>query len=145
MVKELMDAISGKLRDTFQGDFPIYADAPVFQGLEEPCFFVSLTEASRVPLPGGRQRERAPFDITFFPRERACYAEMWDMGETLFGAMETVLLADGSSVRGLGRRYFIAEGVLHFNVTLAVNLLPGTDEEASGEMMGDLEISVLEE
>jgi len=145
MVMELMDAISKKLRDTFQGAFPIYADAPVFQGLEEPCFFVSLTEANRASLPSGRQRVRIPFDIAFFPRERECYAEMWDMGETLFDVMETVTLADGSSVRGLGRRQFIAEGVSHFIVTFAVNLLPGADEGSSGEMMGDLKVSVLPE
>lgn len=145
MVGELTDGISRKLRDTFQGAFPIYADSPVFQGLQEPCFFVSLTEAYRYPLPGGRQRVRIPFDIAFFPRDRECYSEMWDAGEALFDALEVVPLGDGSCVRGLGRRYFISEGILHFSVTFAVNLAPGIDAGVSGEKMEELEVSVLSE
>lgn len=133
MVRELIDGVSRGIAAEFGDSFRIYGDEPVRQGLETPCFFIWLAERKDEPLPGPRRGCRMFLDVAYFPKEAGACREMWVAAERLLPVLEVVTLAGGSSVRGLGLRYEIIDGILHTYATYALHFLETTETERMEE------------
>lgn len=121
MVEDLIGGVSAKLLSEFE--YPVYADEAVYQGLLEPCFFISFIEAAVSPLIGARSKLRVPLDIAYFPCVSGSYAEMWGIGTRLLSLLQVVELADGSFVRGRNLSFEISDGILHVYVLFALHLI----------------------
>lgn len=117
MVLDVMNGISVKLYEEFEGLYPIYGDADVLQDLNEPCFFVALLAPEQLPFPSGRYYRRQPFMVHFFPEKEEDRAGLMEMGDRLFGALEYITLANGDILRGTGMGYEIQDGKLFFRVS----------------------------
>lgn len=117
MVLDVMNGISNKLYDEFEGQFPIYGDAEVLQDLDEPCFFVALLAPEQTPFPSGRYYRRQPFMVHFFPEKEEDRAGLMEMGNRLFDALEYITLANGDILRGTDMGYEIQDGKLFFRVS----------------------------
>lgn len=124
MLNGIMDAVTGKLNELFGDDCTIYTDA-VEQGLQEPCFFVSVLESSRSPMLGRRSFQETGFCIQYIPEEGKPEKnrELNRTADLLFAGMEYIALADGDLLRGTGRSYRIEDGVLNFFVSYNVFLV----------------------
>lgn len=133
-----MTAVSLALSQRF--GLPVYGDESVVQGMERPCFFISVIEAEQVPLPSMRKRLRVPVDITYFPDRPGAYSLMYQMGQELMALLEIVTLPDGAKLRGRGLRYEVADGLLHFFESFVLHLIPLEDDEVSGGSMEDLDL-----
>lgn len=83
------------------------------QGLNPPCFFVRLLQPAHTQELDRRYMRYHPFVVRYFPA--AGNAEMYDMAEQLTAALQQIDVA-GRPVRGVGMRFEIVDGVLHFFV-----------------------------
>lgn len=126
MVGDILTAVSLGLAEEF--DCPIYADESISQGMERPCFFISMMEASVNPLPSGRSRMTVPLDIVFFSENIGAYSNMRKVGQELFDLLQVISLPDGSTVRGRGLKYEISDEALHFFITFVIHLKPSKEK-----------------
>ena len=95
-------------------------DSEVKQGLEPPCFLVTVLEPSRARLVGQWWRQEQMFDVQYFPKTGDSN-ELYAIGSRLFDTLETITLPDGA-LRGTGMRFETVDGVLHFFVKYTVFL-----------------------
>ena len=118
MILAIMTGISKRLKE----DFPktrVYVDE-VKQGLDPPCFLVSVLEPSRARLVGQWWRQEKLFDVQYFPKSEE-NEELYAVGGGLFDTLETIALPDGG-LHGTGMRFEAVDGVLHFFVKYTVFL-----------------------
>ena len=122
MLNEIITGISQQLNTAFGDGYEIYKN-DVEQGLNEPCFFISVIKPELSPLLGSRGIWRNPFDIHYFPKRAGSNAELFDVAEKLIYALEFIPMPDGLPLRGTGMSYDIIDGVLHFyvNFNMIVN------------------------
>ena len=66
MINKIVDGISKALNEEFGDEYEIYQNN-VMQGLNEPCFFIAVLEASKEQLLQNRFLQRNPFDVHYFP------------------------------------------------------------------------------
>lgn len=116
MVNEIINGISVKLNQVFGDGYEIYADNDVVQGLNEPCFFISVLQPSQTNFLGQRYFREHPFDVHYFPKTSGDNVELQAMGSELFDALEYITLLNGDSVHGTSMNYEVVDGVLHFKV-----------------------------
>lgn len=135
-----MTAASLALSEEF--GLPVYGDEAVVQGMERPCFFISVIEVSQIPLPSMRKRLQIPVDITYFPEESGKYLSMYQVGQELMSLLEVVTLPDGSRMRGRGQRYELSDGLLHFFESFILHLIPAKDDGVSNGAMEDLDLQL---
>lgn len=126
MLNEIVKGISLALNTAFGDGYAIYQD-DVEQGLEEPCFFISVLSPQLSPLVGWRSVKRNPFDILYFPTAPGKNAEMFDIAETMMECLAQIRLPNGDLLRGTGMHYEVADDVLHFMVNY--NLILSRREE----------------
>jgi len=112
MIRVVLDGITQALAEKFQ-DCAVYGGQEVAQGLNKPCFFVTMTAFSQKPLPGSRYERRQEFEIKYYPRQEGDFEELYGIAERLFLALEAVDTEQGV-VRGTNMRTSIDAGLLGF-------------------------------
>lgn len=132
MVLDVMNAISVRLYEEFEGAYPIYGDADVLQNFNVPCFFIALLAPEQSPFPSGRYYRRQPFMVHFFPEKEEDRAELMDIGDRLFPALEYITMANGDILRGTDMGYEIQDGKLFFQVSY--NMFLRYEPEETDEM-----------
>ena len=120
MLDEILQGAAGALRSVC-GEAEIYRDE-VQQGLSPPCFFLGVLKPGYTPLLGRRSLYRCPLDVQYFPRAPGALGVLYAMAETLAGALEFIVLPDGSIAHGTGMDFEVEDGVLHFFVTYSAVL-----------------------
>lgn len=136
IVNEILYAVTRRLNELYP-EYPIYTDS-VEQGLEEPCFFVNILEPSRKTMLGGRSYQQNGFCIQYFPEDLPQRSEELNaVADCLMDEMEFITLQDGSHLRGSGRSYRVADGVLSFFVSYNLFLIRKEEKE---DTMKEIEV-----
>lgn len=118
MIVTILEGVAKRLKENFP-KMRVYVDE-VRQGLNPPCFLVTVLEPSRARLVGQWWRQEQLFDVQYFPKTEDTN-ELYAIGSGLFDTLETIALPDGG-LRGTGLRFDITDGVLHFFVKYTVFL-----------------------
>lgn len=121
MYDQIMDAVTQRLDELFEGDgYTIYTDE-VAQDLREPCFFVSFLEPSEKQRIGNRYYRETGMAVQFLPGEADQPSRLLrQVAECLMGGLEYVMMPDGKPIRGTNREWKVADGVLNFFVNYNV-------------------------
>lgn len=86
------------------------------QGLEEPCFFLSVLNPSSTLFIGQRYSRKEAFCIQYLPKsEMLPREECYAAAERLYRCLELIEV-DGVLVRGAKMKYEVIDDVLHFFV-----------------------------
>ena len=115
MFDELIRGISAALYSVFGEGYEIYWN-DVEQGLQEPCFLISVQKPEIVPMLGKRSLRRNPFDIQYFPASPGSNAELFAAAEKMEEALLEIELSNGDRLRGTAISLESVDNVLHFFV-----------------------------
>lgn len=124
MLNEIIKGISMTLSSTF--GFEIFANR-VEQGLQAPCFFISVLKPEASPLLGRRSMRRYALDIQYFPTETRKNDEMYQVADRLMESLEFIRLPEGDLLHGTQISYEVVDGVLHFFVTYNLSMYRPTE------------------
>ena len=111
MLNEIIKGVSIALHRAF--GFEIFVNR-IEQGLQPPCFFISILKPEESPLLGQRSMRRNPLDIQYFPSDPSKYDEMYQAADRLMDCLAFVTLPDGDLLHGTNMSYEVIDGVLHF-------------------------------
>lgn len=114
MINSVIDAVSRALNGEFGDDYEIYCEE-MEQGLKEPCFFITIIEASVQPYPGKRYIRRNQLCLQYFTSSTAKNVECEETAIRLEECLEYINL-DGGQIRGTDMSHKVHEGVLNFFV-----------------------------
>ncbi len=128
-VNKIIGAAAAALKSRF--GIKIYQDH-VEQGLQTPCFYLNLLRTGVTQETGERTRLDIFIDAEYFPHEDGDNAELAGIAAEILRTLEVIVLPDGGSVRGTGRRCEITDGVLHSFVSYTV-LLNGKQQQVQME------------
>ena len=109
------DAAARKLRDAFDGAYPVYA-ADVEQHLNPPAFFLEVVQTGLRRLIGGRTQQTVQMDVRFYPAEGGDNPAMNELGEVLTAALTFLADPAGRLYYGQVTQSEIQSGVLHTTV-----------------------------
>lgn len=130
MINDVFDAISIRLHKLFGDDYT-YEVEDIKQGLNKPCFFISLLEPITEPLLGKRKKVIYPFDIAcILPVEtESLKKKLYCISDTLHKEMEFITMVDNQKVHGTSIHSEFVDGVLHFlvNYNMTVISIEGGD------------------
>ena len=135
---ELIDAISIRLDEVFDSNYPIYLEN-VKQGLVTPCFFIQPVYGSDENMISNRKYRTYNFDIIFIPdniEDKSLFAEV---SAKLFNSFDS-LEVDGAILPTFERRINVVNNTLHFGVTFKYYLYDVKEPEPE---MEDLLITVI--
>lgn len=139
-MKEIIDAISVRLDQIFGDEYTIYLEE-VDQGLQTPCFFITLIDFEDKNRIADRKYRQYGFAIDFIPSDdeghRMQFAEVTDK---LFDNFDSVELADGTILYTFDRNINVIRDVLEFTVLFKVYKRYVVDAEPVQENM---EMSVI--
>lgn len=146
MLNEIVEGIAIALHTEFGDGYEIYQN-DVEQGLQEPCFFITVLKPELSPLLKGRYLATNPFDIHYFPMTSGDNAELCDAAERMEECLEFITLPDGGMLHGTSISYQIVDDVLHLFVNfncIVTRRIPTEPMEtvttdASVKLMGGLE------
>ena len=105
MINKIVDGISKALNEEF-GDEYRRCQNNVMQGLNEPCFFIAVLEASKEQLLQNRFLQRNPFDGHYFPVDPDDNRDMQGTAERMLDCLEWIIPEEpirGSEIRWHGR------------------------------------------
>lgn len=114
MVNEIVEGAAAAIRAAFPEARVWQRD--ITQGLSEPCFFIAVLSPSAERRAGRRTRWTVPLDVHYFPKSYGDNAELMEIADALFFALEAIPFA-GGKLRGTGRHFETEDGVLHFMAT----------------------------
>ena len=134
MVNNIIDGISLRLDEVF-GETCRISSEKVDQGLKEPYFLIFVISPSRKPIIGQRHSAKNNFDIHYFPKEHDNRAEMTNIGEALYDALEYIKLLNGDLVKATNMRYEIIDGVLHFFINYNMTLIKKQEKDYMEELL----------
>lgn len=135
MVNNIIYGISNGIYNSFGKGYNIYTEN-VEQGLNEPCFLITLIKPLVKSQIMNHSIREYNFDIIYFPSNTVSKnLEMNNTAEMLVDALEFIVVND-SKVRGHKISYEIIDGVLHFFVKY--NVLVTKIEK--GDKMQDLNL-----
>ena len=115
MLNEIIEGISMQLYSIFGEGYEIYQN-DIAQGLQEPCFLITILQPEVIPMLGKRCIWRNPFDIQYFPRNPQDNVEMLSVVEQMVTALDFITLRDGNILHATSIRYEIVDRILHFFV-----------------------------
>ena len=125
MIQQILDGITNAIYNGFGDDYNIYVE-PEEQGINEPCFFVSLVRSKEDEKTMGRFLQKNKFHITYFPKteeqarqETGYYdpnLECYDTLKKLNEILRYVTIEDESVVRGTNLEGEVKEKRLSFYV-----------------------------
>lgn len=113
MINDIIDGLSNAIYSKFPA-CKIYSER-VEQGLEEPCFLITVIESLEKPLLKDRVQRNILFDVLYFTEDGN--ADRFNVASELYQLFKFVPLLDGSSLRGCDLSHEVIDGVLHFRVT----------------------------
>lgn len=119
MINEIINGVAVALSTAFGEGYKIHKN-DISQGFDAPCFFIALLQPMNTPYPNKRKRHQNPFDIHFFPEDENYNGAMYETADRLNGVLQSILLLDGSSVRGTDVKWQIVDGVLHYFINYDV-------------------------
>lgn len=134
MVNDIIDGLSVALYDAFPS-CKIYSEQ-IEQGLEEPCFLISVVSSLEKPLLKDRVQRNILFDVLYFTENDN--AEKQEVASELYQLFKFVPLLDGSLLRGCDLSHEVIDGVLHFHVTFKP-ILRAVPAEV--DLMGDYKLT----
>lgn len=140
MVESVITAVSLAIREAFDGLYPVYA-VDIAQELNEPCFLLEVAGLTKKSLLGSRQLLTVMLDVHFFPEDPADNLTMWDVAETLTGALTFITDADGTMYHCTGISSTIADGVLHTECSCSATFYVPKDGENMEELAGTVNLS----
>lgn len=135
MINKIMDAIAIKLHEVFGDEYEIHQN-DIKQGLEEPCFLITLVDSTKENLLNTRSKRLLPFDILFFPDKGK--SQCHSVSDTLMNEFDVIKSTDGVLFLGTKMRSEIVDGVLHFFVNYNYIAMV---EEGKLDSMESLEVS----
>lgn len=135
MINKIMDAIAIKLHETFGDEYEIHQN-DIKQGLEEPCFLITLIDSTKENLLNTRSKRLLPFDILFFSDKGK--SQCHSVSDMLMNELNMVECEDGDLMHGTKMRSEIIDDVLHFFVSY--NYIAMVEEEKE-DSMETLEVS----
>lgn len=115
MIEDIINGISTKLYEVFGDDYKIYAGESIKQGLENPCFFISVLNPSQKNYLANKKFRNNPFIIQYFPKNEDDL-EMLSVAELLTDNLEFITLLNGDLIRGTQLKYEIVDGILNFKL-----------------------------
>lgn len=127
---ELVDAISVRLDEIFDGEYPIHLET-VEQGLEVPCFFIHQVYASDRNMLSNRKHRTHEYDIIFIPDDEGYRTIFTKVTDRLFESFDSLTLADGTVLYTFDRSIDVVDDVLHFRVLFKFDYL----KENTGEQI----------
>lgn len=137
---ELIDAMSVRLDEVFDGKYPVYLEE-VEQGLQTPCFFIQPIDGSDMNMISNRRYRTFGFVIVFIPDDvdghRAQFAEVTDK---LFDTFDLFELGDGVVLPTFNREVNVVDDVLQFIVRFKYYAY--SDKEV-GPLMDSLDMKVV--
>ena len=126
MINDIIVGIAQALNAEFGEDYEIYCEE-VEQDLKEPCFLITLLEATNKQIVGNRYMRKQPFAIQYFPSTSNKRCEMHDVQERLYNALEYINFIDGK-LKGTSMNGNIVDSVLNFMVDYNFTVIK-TDEK----------------
>ena len=123
MINDIITGISRTLDTIFNTEsdkYTLYSEK-IEQGLQTPCFIISLVDASNMPLLNVRSKRAYSFDIKYIS-ENGTNAELLSISDKLFYGLKWVTLLNGDKLMGFNMRYEIVDEVLHFFVEYPVTM-----------------------
>ena len=138
MIRKIIDGITEALYEEFGENVNIYVD-DISQGLEEPCFFVQLINASNQIFCGKRRRLVNQFSVQYYAKNPNDRLECVDVFERMNDCLEYISV-DGAPMGVTDMQLAdISDGVM--TVTMNYNLY-GFRKEEDGEKMEQLYLDV---
>lgn len=119
-ITDIINGISIKLNEVFGDDYEIYADESIEQGLETPCFFISVLNPSQSNYINTRVQRRNPFLIQYFPKNENNNLELLGIAEQLMNNLQFITLENTDILKGSNINYEIVDGVLQFKINFNV-------------------------
>ena len=138
MIEKIIDGITAALFKEFGEGVKIYVD-DVSQGLEEPCFFVQLINASNQIFRGKRRRLVNQFSVQYFARNADDRLECVSTFERMNDCLEYISVDDAPMRVSDMQLNDISDGVM--TVTMSYNLFAYRQEE-DGEKMEHMYLDV---
>ena len=135
MINKILDAIAIKLHKAFGEEYEIYQN-DIEQGLQEPCFLITLIDSTKENLLNMRSKRLLPFDILFFPSKGK--SQCYEVSEALMNELHMIECVDGDLLNGIKMRSEIIDDTLHFFVSF--NYIAMVKEEEL-DSMETLEVS----
>lgn len=114
MINEIMDAIAIKLHEVYGDEYEIHQN-DIKQGLQEPCFLITLVHSAKENLLNLRSKRLLPFDILFFPSNGK--SQCYEISDTLMNELDMIKCLEGDMLHGTKMRSEIIDDVLHFFVS----------------------------
>jgi len=128
MLNKIIDGISEKLNATFGDEYEVHTEQ-VKQGLDPPCFLISLVNPTSTPVVGNRYSRQNLFSVKYFPLSKTgARAEYLNVQDELFLALEYIT-ADGDMLRGTGMNGQIVDGILVFIVNYGMFVRKESDKD----------------
>lgn len=114
MIEDIINAISKRLYELFGDGYTIYLN-DVKQGLEEPCFIITVIEQVRNNYLNGRYNINVPIDVVYIPRQENY--NVYHVEETLLDNLEMIgSVNQDNKYLGRNMRSEAIEKELHFFV-----------------------------
>ena len=140
MINKIMDAIAIKLHETFGEEYEIHKN-DIKQGLQEPCFLITLIDSTKENLLNLRSKRLLPFDILFFPDKGK--SQCYEVSDTLMNELHMIKCIDEELFHGTKMRSEVIDDVLHFFVNY--NYIEIISEEKNDSMeTGDVSSTIKE-
>ncbi len=136
-MKKIVDGVVRKIADEFGDDYRIYTET-VEQGLQEPCFIVSVKDSKMAHIRGERHSFVVRLQVTYFPKGDEKKAECLAVSGRMYAVLG-VIPVEESPLRGSGRSYTIDDDLLHFSVSYEYQFFV-SDRREESDLMGSLEM-----
>ncbi len=114
MINSIISGISASIFEEFGEGYEIYTER-IEQGLNEPCFFISLLSQDSMQFFSSRYKKNNLFSIQYFPSTDETIAECNDVAQRLNNCLEWIN-ANGDLIRGTNINSRMTDDVLHASV-----------------------------
>lgn len=126
MLNEIIKGVSMKLSTAFGDKYKFYQN-DVEQGLNPPCFFLSVLKPELSALHAQRYMGKNPLDVQYIPEDPGNNAEMIQIAGDLIEQLEFITLPSGDLLHGTGMSFEVVDGVLHVFVNYNLPMIRPTD------------------
>ncbi len=113
MINDILKGVAEAVKNEFGDEYGIYTNTAE-QGLNEPCFFISVLNPEIKQVLGNRYFLNSPVSVQFLSKNNNDFIN--DIGSRLFDCLELITVS-GDLIRGTSMSYSISDGILIFNVS----------------------------
>lgn len=116
MINAVIEAVSVALNSEFGDGYEIHMEE-IWQGLQEPCFFISCINLTNRLFLGNRYSRTNQFCIQYFPESSRKQRECNDIAERMCQCLEYITVSGADKpIRGTKMSYEVIDEVLNFFV-----------------------------